>query len=111
MSERGHLSTKPSSSSGYGAVSSSSHGPEPTGPPADPFDTDDVRGWSGVKYRLREPFAEFLGTFVLCAFGIGGVVLSRGVNGSWITIAFSFGLGLTLFHHLMFVIIVRIHLM
>lgn len=99
MSERGQLS-KSGSNAGYGAVGSSAQeDPEPTGPPADLYDPNEVRGWRGAKYRCREYFAEFLGTFVLCTLGIGGIaqtVLSRGFNGSWITIAFSFGLGLTL---------------
>ncbi|CAG8574845.1 1212_t:CDS:2 [Acaulospora morrowiae] len=59
----------------------------------------DPRGWSFIKYKFREPFAEFLGTFTLVTFGIGSIaqtVLSKGENGNWITISLGFGLGLAL---------------
>ncbi len=50
----------------------------------------------------RELLAEFLGTFVLIAFGVGVVaqfVLSRGVNGSYLAINLCWGLGVTMGCH------------
>jgi aquaglyceroporin related protein len=92
--ERGSLKT--TASQGYGAIGSGS-GARP-GPPDDLYETDGVQGWRGIKYRLRELFAETLGTFILVTFGLGGVaqtMLSERANGSWLTLALSFGLGLT----------------
>ena len=47
----------------------------------------------------REAAAEFLGTFILIAFGVGAVaqtVLSRGANGSYLGINLGWGLGVML---------------
>jgi len=92
--ERGSLKT--TGPQGYGTISGSSS--LSTAPPDDLYESENVHGWRGIKYRLRELFAETLGTFVLVAFGLGGVaqtVLSKGGNGNWLTLALSFGLGLT----------------
>jgi len=92
--ERGSLKT--TGPQGYGAISGSSS--LSAAPPEDLYETENVHGWRGIKYRLRELFAETLGTFVLVAFGLGGVaqtVLSKGGNGNWLTLSLSFGLGLT----------------
>ncbi|KAI9990968.1 hypothetical protein PInf_018586 [Phytophthora infestans] len=47
--------------------------------------------------HLRECLAEFLGTFVLCVFGLGvnnQVALSKGANGSWLSINICWGIAL-----------------
>ncbi|CAG8464959.1 17020_t:CDS:2 [Acaulospora colombiana] len=33
----------------------------------------DPHGWSFIKHKFREPFAEFLGTFTLVTFGVGSI--------------------------------------
>ncbi|XP_020609163.1 aquaporin-3-like [Orbicella faveolata] len=48
---------------------------------------------------LRETLAEFMSTFILVTFGVASVaqtVLSRGKNGTFFTINFSWGIGVTL---------------
>lgn len=94
--ERGNLHNKSSGPSHYGAT----HNSEPT---AASSSTPEIHihshGWRFMKYKYRKPFAEFLGTFILCVFGIGSIaqtLLSGGKNGNWITIALGFGLGLAL---------------
>ncbi|KAI1001192.1 hypothetical protein K3495_g7007 [Podosphaera aphanis] len=52
--------------------------------------------WSQLRLALHEPFAEFLGVFLLVLFGIGSiaqVVLSNGTRGSWLSICWGWGLG------------------
>ncbi|OWY91255.1 Aquaporin, partial [Phytophthora megakarya] len=47
--------------------------------------------------HLRECFAEFLGTLMLCIFGLGvnnQVALSKGSNGSWLSINICWGIAL-----------------
>ncbi|RIB15405.1 aquaporin-like protein [Gigaspora rosea] len=55
------------------------------------------KGFEFVKYKLREAFAELLGTFVFITFGLGSIAqakLGEGGFGNWITISFGFGFGL-----------------
>ncbi|CAB4384927.1 uncharacterized protein OCT59_005534 [Rhizophagus irregularis] len=97
--ERGAIN-KSGPSSTYGATENNGESGGTRGAPA----TEDViviqdSGWYFIKFRFKEPFAEFLGTFILVAFGVGAIaqtVLSKGATGNWITIALGFGLGLTL---------------
>ena len=52
-----------------------------------------------VRDTLREAAAEFLGTFVLIAFGVGvvaQVVLSRNTHGDYLSINFGWGLAVTM---------------
>ncbi|KAG9295699.1 hypothetical protein G9A89_001716 [Geosiphon pyriformis] len=90
-----------SGTSGYGSIEGPGEGAgkAAAGPQSTEIHQHDLHGWRGLKYRFREPFAEFLGTFTLVSFGLGGVaqfVLSRGSNGDWLTVALSFGFGLAL---------------
>ncbi|CAG8436721.1 9020_t:CDS:2 [Diversispora eburnea] len=70
MHERGNLHNKSSGPSHYGAT----HNSEPT---AASNSTPEIHihshGWRFMKYKYRKPFAEFLGTFILCVFGIGSI--------------------------------------
>eukprot|EP01117_Protostelium_nocturnum_P016175 TRINITY_DN6352_c0_g1_i1.p2 TRINITY_DN6352_c0_g1~~TRINITY_DN6352_c0_g1_i1.p2 ORF type:complete len:419 (-),score=151.58 TRINITY_DN6352_c0_g1_i1:30-1286(-) len=54
--------------------------------------------WFGkLRYKLREPLAEFLGTLILVLFGDGVIaqtILSGGANGNWLTIAFGWAMGI-----------------
>ncbi|CAG8781209.1 21046_t:CDS:2, partial [Racocetra persica] len=55
-------------------------------------------GFEYAKYKLREPFAETLGTFIFITFGLGSIAqakLGEGF-GNWITISLGFGFGLAL---------------
>lgn len=55
--------------------------------------------WSRIRHQLREPFAEFFGTFILIMFGDGvvaQVVLSNGENGDYQSITWGWGLGVML---------------
>jgi len=55
--------------------------------------------WSRVRHSLREPLAEFFGTFILIMFGDGvvaQVVLSGGKNGDYQSITWGWGLGVML---------------
>lgn len=48
--------------------------------------------WPRIRYHLREPFSEFMGTFILVMFGDGGVaqvVLSRGEKGDYQSISWA----------------------
>lgn len=48
--------------------------------------------WPRIRYHLREPFSEFMGTFILIMFGDGGVaqvVLSRGEKGDYQSISWA----------------------
>ena len=50
--------------------------------------------WSRIRHYLREPLAEFFGTFILVLFGDGSVaqvVLSDGKKGDYQSIAWGFG--------------------
>lgn len=55
--------------------------------------------WSRIRHTLREPFAEFFGTFILIMFGDGvvaQVVLSNGAKGDYQSITWGWGLGVML---------------
>jgi aquaglyceroporin related protein len=55
--------------------------------------------WSRIRHKMREPFSEFLGVFILILFGDGvvaQVVLSDGVKGSYQSISWGWGLGVML---------------
>lgn len=55
--------------------------------------------WPRMRHYLREPFSEFLGTFVLIMFGDGvvaQVVLSNGTKGDYQSISWGWGLGVML---------------
>ncbi|KAK5941114.1 glycerol channel [Knufia obscura] len=55
--------------------------------------------WSRIRHYMREPFAEFFGTFILIMFGDGvvaQVVLSNGENGDYQSISWGWGLGVML---------------
>lgn len=50
--------------------------------------------WSRIRRKLREPFAEFWGTFILLMFGDGvvaQVVLSNGEKGDYQSISWGWG--------------------
>jgi aquaglyceroporin related protein, other eukaryote len=50
--------------------------------------------WSRIRHSLREPFSEFLGTFILVLFGDGAiaqVVLSGETKGTWQSICWGYG--------------------
>ncbi|KIS70778.1 uncharacterized protein UMAG_10452 [Mycosarcoma maydis] len=60
--------------------------------------------WAAIRYKLREPFAEFLGCFMLMVFGNGincQVVISQLYNssdpkGSYLSISFGWGVGVAM---------------
>lgn len=55
--------------------------------------------WPSVRRNLRDPFSEFLGTFIILMFGDGvvaQVVLSGGEKGSYQSISWGWGLGVML---------------
>ncbi|KAK9234839.1 aquaporin-3 [Lipomyces kononenkoae] len=55
--------------------------------------------WSRIRLTLREPFAEFFGTFIIIMFGDGvvaQVVLSGGQKGDYQSISWGWGLGVML---------------
>lgn len=55
--------------------------------------------WPRIRRALREPFSEFLGTFILIMFGDGvvaQVVLSNGTKGDYQSISWGWGLGVML---------------
>ncbi|EEH03543.1 aquaporin [Histoplasma capsulatum G186AR] len=55
--------------------------------------------WYRIRYKLREPFAEFVGVFILVLFGDGSiaqVILSNRKNGDYQSINWGWGLGLML---------------
>ncbi|KAG0017349.1 hypothetical protein BGZ82_000777, partial [Podila clonocystis] len=50
--------------------------------------------WAGIRYKFRKPFAEFLGTAIMIAFGCGSVAqLVFSDNNSWFTVSLAWGLG------------------
>ncbi|EFX02739.1 hypothetical protein CMQ_2668 [Grosmannia clavigera kw1407] len=62
-------------------------------------DSKEDLAWSRIRYALREPFAEFFGTFIILMFGDGSVaqvVLSDGAKGSYQSITWGWGLGVML---------------
>jgi len=55
--------------------------------------------WPRIRHALREPFSEFIGTFILIMFGDGvvaQVVLSNGTKGDYQSISWGWGLGVML---------------
>nr|CAG8532012.1 13344_t:CDS:2 [Entrophospora candida] len=74
----------------YGATSNGGEGGGSNNVEDDNVVHIDPNGWKFIKYKFREPFAEFIGTFTLVAFGIGSIaqtVLSKGDNAVTITLA------------------------
>ena len=64
------------------------------GPQEDVVQASPDLAWSRVRRYLREPFSEFLGTFILVMFGDGvvaQVVLSNGEKGDWGNINWGWG--------------------
>ncbi|ODQ65821.1 aquaporin [Nadsonia fulvescens var. elongata DSM 6958] len=60
------------------------------------YDDNQTPLWPRIRHRLREPFAEFIGTFILIIFGTGVVaqtVLSAGTSGDSLGIHFAWGIG------------------
>ena len=52
--------------------------------------------WAKIRYHMREPFAEFLGTLVLVIFGVGGnlqATVTKGSGGSYESLSFAWGFG------------------
>ncbi|SCU77375.1 LANO_0A00210g1_1 [Lachancea nothofagi CBS 11611] len=52
--------------------------------------------WAKIRYRMREPFAEFLGTLILVIFGVGGnlqATVTKGSGGSYESLSFAWGFG------------------
>lgn len=52
--------------------------------------------WSRIRHTMREPFSEFLGTFIFILFGDGvvaQVVLSKGTKGDYQSISWGWGIG------------------
>ncbi|SCU98861.1 LAMI_0F16512g1_1 [Lachancea mirantina] len=52
--------------------------------------------WAKLRHKLKEPFAEFIGTLILVAFGVGGTLqnlVTDGAGGSYETVAFGWGFG------------------
>lgn len=50
--------------------------------------------WYRIRYKLREPFAEFVGVFILVLFGDGSiaqVILSNRKNGDYQSINWGWG--------------------
>lgn len=55
--------------------------------------------WAKIRYKLREPFAEFLGTLVLVIFGVGSnlqATVTKGAGGSFESLSFAWGFGCAL---------------
>jgi aquaglyceroporin related protein len=55
--------------------------------------------WSRIRHVMREPFAEFLGTFIMILFGDGvvaQVVLSNSTKGDYQSISWGWGIGVML---------------
>ncbi|OJD16877.1 hypothetical protein AJ78_02974 [Emergomyces pasteurianus Ep9510] len=55
--------------------------------------------WCRIRYKLREPFAEFVGVFIIVLFGDGSVaqvILSNKKNGDYQSISWGWGLGVML---------------
>jgi aquaglyceroporin related protein len=61
--------------------------------------TDAKLFWPKIRQVLRDPFSEFIGTFMLLMFGDGvvaQVVLSRGTKGDYQSISWGWGIGVML---------------
>ncbi|KAL2364184.1 Aquaporin-9 [Blastomyces dermatitidis] len=55
--------------------------------------------WCRIRYKLREPFSEFVGVFMIVLFGDGSVaqvILSNRKNGDYLSISWGWGLGVML---------------
>jgi len=79
--------------SGHSGGSGSAH---PS--PADELEITSARAlnkWGRLKHKLREPFAEFLGTLALVALGTGSVAQSQFFTaGDFVSLSLAFGLAL-----------------
>ncbi|SCU92283.1 LADA_0F15588g1_1 [Lachancea dasiensis] len=52
--------------------------------------------WAKIRYKMREPFSEFLGTLILVIFGVGGnlqATVTKGAGGSYESLSFAWGFG------------------
>ncbi|KAF3405389.1 Aquaporin-3 [Talaromyces pinophilus] len=72
--------------------------PGPAETALDEFSSDRLL-WSRIRSTMRDPFAEFMGTFIILMFGDGvvaQVVLSNGQKGNYQSISWGWGLGVML---------------
>ena len=72
------------------------HGPlvDHHGPQEEVVQAEPDLWWSRVRHKLREPFSEFFGVFILIMFGDGvvaQVVLSGGEKGDYQSISWGWG--------------------
>ncbi|EXJ90775.1 aquaglyceroporin like protein, other eukaryote [Capronia coronata CBS 617.96] len=68
-------------------------------PQADAVQQEPDLAWSRIRHKLREPFSEFFGVFILILFGDGvvaQVVLSNDTKGDYQSISWGWGLGVML---------------
>ncbi|ETI24730.1 hypothetical protein G647_04100 [Cladophialophora carrionii CBS 160.54] len=84
-----------------GVAAYAEHGPlvDHKVPQEDVVESEPDLAWSRIRHYMREPFSEFMGTFILIMFGDGvvaQVVLSNGTKGDYQSISWGWGLGVML---------------
>ncbi|CAG8953394.1 hypothetical protein HYFRA_00010142 [Hymenoscyphus fraxineus] len=55
--------------------------------------------WSRFRHKMREPFSEFFGVFILILFGEGAIaqfILANGTRGDWQSVNWAWGIGVML---------------